>query len=316
MKNHRGVVYKDPDATYLDLILKTLSRDSSSKRSRMSAASSSDRYPTAPQGFPSPTVSDALLDTEGMTPVHNQQHSPEHIQGQNQLLSQRHNEHSGQAHSQHLGRARSPQLERAQSQLQNHTRNRVFSAAGGSSTTAQAEATSAKKGGIPQNEFQKQVLRQLHIIRLMIEQQQDVLNNLPAIQKECVAPCAVLQEPIDNLEDFKHFDETVEEVKGQLLSELKGLGGKNVTIATKKILTYIMTDNVAQHYSWVGNKGKEKFCNVNVRPLIVDAARSNKSFVATVDETEAVIKKWLQHARDRVKLQEERVAKKAVVSEA
>lgn len=39
--------------------------------------------------------------------------------------------------------------------------------------------------------------------------------------------------------------------------------------ATKRILTYLMHDSVAQHYSWIGNKGKEKFRDLNITPVLM-----------------------------------------------
>lgn len=52
------------------------------------------------------------------------------------------------------------------------------------------------------------------------------------------------------------------------ITNLKSLGGDNVSCNTRRVLEYLMTDNVAQNYSWVGNKGKKKFCELKVRQII------------------------------------------------
>ncbi|KAK8769056.1 hypothetical protein V5799_014483 [Amblyomma americanum] len=69
-----------------------------------------------------------------------------------------------------------------------------------------------------------------------------------------------------------------------------------------------MKNCVAKNYSWIGNKGKDKFSILNVTPLIVLAARSNMRYAATVDDVQNVIKKWLQHAPCQLKQQQERLA--------
>uniref|UniRef100_A0A131YQN2 Uncharacterized protein n=1 Tax=Rhipicephalus appendiculatus TaxID=34631 RepID=A0A131YQN2_RHIAP len=77
-----------------------------------------------------------------------------------------------------------------------------------------------------------------------------------------------------------------------------------------------MEDAVAQHFSWVGSKGKHKFRDLNVTTVIMDAVRSNKLFETTVSEVEGIIKKWLQYASCRLKLKEERSEKRAEATSA
>ncbi|KAK8768297.1 hypothetical protein V5799_015238 [Amblyomma americanum] len=98
-----------------------------------------------------------------------------------------------------------------------------------------------------------------------MEQQRDYLETLAAFKTpEDGGHSVVLLQPFDDLEKFKEFDENIKEVKDQLLSEFRSIGGGNITVATRRLLTYIMTDNVAQHYSWLGNNGKQMFCNLNL----------------------------------------------------
>lgn len=159
---------------------------------------------------------------------------------------------------------------------------------------------------IPEAEFQKQVLRQLQLMRLMIEQLSERIERAQPVQKSCghEGKPALVKEAFTSLQDFEEFDEGASKVKEQLLHEFQALGGVDVSGATKRILLYLMQDRVAQNYSWVGNKGKRKFCNLAVTPIIIDAVRSNKLFTATVNEVEGVIKKWLQHASCRLKLKQ------------
>lgn len=41
--------------------------------------------------------------------------------------------------------------------------------------------------------------------------------------------------------------------------ELKQLGGKTASKATKRMLTHLLTDELAAQFSWIGRKGKLNF---------------------------------------------------------
>uniref|UniRef100_A0A224Z4C5 Zinc finger protein n=1 Tax=Rhipicephalus zambeziensis TaxID=60191 RepID=A0A224Z4C5_9ACAR len=166
---------------------------------------------------------------------------------------------------------------------------------------------------MPQAEFQKQVLRQLQVMRILIEQVHDRLDRSQAPTQQCpeaVTP-ALITKAFSSLEEFLEFDNNTPAIREQLLHEFQSLGGDNVSAATKRILVYIMDDTVAQHYSWIGNKGKRKFRDLNTMPVIMDAVKSNRSFDATANDDEVVVKKWLQHASCRLKLKQDRFAKRA-----
>ncbi|XP_077552583.1 uncharacterized protein LOC144167062 [Haemaphysalis longicornis] len=149
----------------------------------------------------------------------------------------------------------------------------------------------------------------------MLEQHGDVLDNLTQLKSpDTVGQPLLIPTPFEELSELRDFDDTVNEVKEQLVVELSTLGGDTVAVATRKALNYIMTDEVARQYSWLGNKGKEKFCNLNIAPIIISAVRSNKKYAATVNEVENVIKRWLQHAPCRLKQLQERLARKSEMS--
>ncbi|XP_042147875.1 uncharacterized protein LOC121836764 [Ixodes scapularis] len=146
-------------------------------------------------------------------------------------------------------------------------------------------------------------------MRLMLEQNRELLEALQAgnMRSEAIVP-SLLPEPFNDMQEFTSFDETIQEAtRDQLIANLKSFGGDNVSCNTRRVLEYLMTDNVAQNYSWIGNKGKKKFCELKVKQIITDAVRSNPKFTATVDDVEREIKKWLQHASCRIKLRQKKV---------
>ncbi|KAM7288184.1 uncharacterized protein ISCGN_031873 [Ixodes scapularis] len=130
--------------------------------------------------------------------------------------------------------------------------------------------------------FQKQVLRHLQVMRLMLEQNRELLEALQAgnMRSEAIVP-SLLPEPFNDMQEFTSFDETIQEAtRDQLIANLKSFGGDNVSCNTRRVLEYLMTDNVAQNYSWIGNKGKKKFCELKVKQIITGCTELKSSQIA------------------------------------
>ncbi|EEC17924.1 zinc finger protein, putative [Ixodes scapularis] len=80
--------------------------------------------------------------------------------------------------------------------------------------------------------------------------------------------------------------------------ELQSLQGSNVGSTTRKIMAYLMTDEVASLFSWLGRKGKAKFCELNMASAIVHVVKKCHSLGANL-EVEETMKAWLRHAPGR-----------------
>ncbi|XP_064477497.1 uncharacterized protein LOC135391255 isoform X1 [Ornithodoros turicata] len=159
-------------------------------------------------------------------------------------------------------------------------------------------------------EFQKQVLRLLHVVRFTLQQHSDVLQ---AICNQGVnnavgqtAPNFLVKAAFATSEALEEFSKSLnEERQAQLVDEFSHLGGTDVRHATRSILSYLLTDTVAREYSWLGQKGKRKFSMLKFPPLIFQAVRRDKKLAtATKSEVEGAIKSWLRHANERCKSKE------------
>ncbi|XP_065309830.2 uncharacterized protein [Dermacentor albipictus] len=149
--------------------------------------------------------------------------------------------------------------------------------------------------------FQRHVLRLLNTLRFMLEQQADTLNKLcDMLPTSSVTECAdLLSHPLSSLEELQEFDDKLDAGKFKILvHELTQLGGKDAYWATKRILSYCITDEVAAQFSWMGRKGKLSFSALKIAKAIADAAR--KAPNATAADVEASIKSWLRHAPERL----------------
>ncbi|KAK8769055.1 hypothetical protein V5799_014482 [Amblyomma americanum] len=82
-------------------------------------------------------------------------------------------------------------------------------------TPNQGQSTAAP--AIPEREFQRQVMRQLQVIRLIVEQNRDTLENMLGSRKEEEAALTLVCQPFDDLQEWRVFDNTIPDVKDQLL---------------------------------------------------------------------------------------------------
>ncbi|XP_042144239.1 uncharacterized protein LOC121045622 [Ixodes scapularis] len=69
-----------------------------------------------------------------------------------------------------------------------------------------------KNDGLSQRVFQKQVLRHLQVMRLMLEQNRELLEALQAknMRSEAIVP-SLLPEPFNDVQEFTSFDETIQD---------------------------------------------------------------------------------------------------------
>ncbi|KAM7282033.1 uncharacterized protein ISCGN_002189 [Ixodes scapularis] len=154
----------------------------------------------------------------------------------------------------------------------------------------------------PQDQaFKQHVLRLLNIMRFTLQQHGEMLNKLCAILPvhAVIAHPSLVEQAFNTLPDLLAFEKELDEEKAlRLVHELKQLGGKTASKATKRMLTYLLTDELAAQFSWIGRKGKLNFSVLKTATAITDAA---KKLPGGKDAIEDSIKSWLRHAPERAK---------------
>ncbi|KAM7290711.1 hypothetical protein ISCGN_027308 [Ixodes scapularis] len=149
--------------------------------------------------------------------------------------------------------------------------------------------------------FKQHVLRLLNIMRFTLQQHGEMLNKLCAILpvQSVIAHPSLVEQAFNTLPDLLAFEKELDEEKAlRLVHELKQLGGKTASKATKRMLTYLLTDELAAQFSWIGRKGKLNFSVLKTATAITDAA---KKLPGGKDAIEDSIKSWLRHAPERAK---------------
>ncbi|XP_064461844.1 uncharacterized protein LOC135372052 isoform X2 [Ornithodoros turicata] len=165
-------------------------------------------------------------------------------------------------------------------------------------------AHAAPGHAMPEHEFQLQVLRSLNVIRLAVQQQSDLLSQLTPPSRDPVGDVQQLvAQPFSRIEDFEQFESTLTPaLEKQFVQELTLLGGATPKAAVKRILEYVMTDQVAEKYSWEGRKGKNVFRDLRLPNIMMRAVHAQKQLSKCTNyDLEKATKDWLRHSADRLK---------------
>ncbi|KAF0705015.1 DUF4806 domain-containing protein, partial [Aphis craccivora] len=78
--------------------------------------------------------------------------------------------------------------------------------------------------------------------------------------------------PLQNKDDLNTLEEKTledQEFKNNLIKELSCTGGKNVKSAIKRIMSKLFSNSILSQYSFSGKKGKKKFCDLFLLPIIL-----------------------------------------------
>ncbi|XP_046407753.1 uncharacterized protein LOC124172348 [Ischnura elegans] len=157
-------------------------------------------------------------------------------------------------------------------------------------------------------DFRRQVLRELAVLRATASRNSDaiqaILDAVCSTQSRSVDVSAAMPAnlPLQSLEHLEKLEEDLadETVKRNMVICLSRIGGNNLADVTKRMLTRLMSDNLASQFSWVGAKKKKPLSSKLMADVILRAVQRNPLFKdASEKEIELAIKNWLRHAPER-----------------
>ncbi|XP_025264919.1 uncharacterized protein LOC109610045 isoform X2 [Camponotus floridanus] len=131
-----------------------------------------------------------------------------------------------------------------------------------------------------------------HLINLMrdrgieVENEENLLPNFPL-------------RTVLELEQFEMHLVKSSEIQKQYIREIQMIGGSDPGKFTRATLRFLMSDKLAVQYSWSGQRRTIQFKSTLISQLIVETVSKVKN--ASRSDIEIFIKKWLQHASDRIK---------------
>ncbi|XP_064465157.1 uncharacterized protein LOC135376554 [Ornithodoros turicata] len=166
--------------------------------------------------------------------------------------------------------------------------------------------------------FQKRVLTLLHSIRYEV---QDISSQLShslsklSIHKDVDEHEKLFEEPINNLDDFVEFDNQLRNNKQkqtEVRTFLAMFGGRGTADHVARILSRVITNDLATEFSWFGARGKRSFKDLAFADLLCESIRSSlpkDKQNTTFKDIEDAVKSWLRHAKERKDRQAEKTSK-------
>lgn len=154
------------------------------------------------------------------------------------------------------------------------------------------------------NDFKKQTIYKLNKILYKLDTMQNKMNLL---EEKMLYPVNADEEfinvqlPISLYEDLLLFEEQLSEerFKNKLINILKLVGGSNPHVMIRNMLKKLLTNTLAQQFSWVGKKAKRSFKDLRLANVIIQAVRTVHNQI-TDTEIANSIAKWLTQGTLRV----------------
>lgn len=108
--------------------------------------------------------------------------------------------------------------------------------------------------------------------------------------------------PLKTLNNLDALEEQLEDsgIVRALLPNLTAIGGDSLQSSVRRLLSFLMTNDLAQQINWKGKGKKRGFSALKLKPIVLKAVRKNRFCAqATEADVEKVIKDWLRYSADR-----------------
>ncbi|KAL1436886.1 hypothetical protein MTO96_049282 [Rhipicephalus appendiculatus] len=132
---------------------------------------------------------------------------------------------------------------------------------------------------LPEEEFQREVLTRLSVLRIVQQQHGELLTALTTrhTMKDTDKGPAVIVGRFDNHDELQKFDQTLTgSVREALIQQLATIGGPNPESSARRVLRTVLSDKLAAKFSWNGRKGKDAFESLNLSKCVVERVQATQ----------------------------------------
>ncbi|KAF2901641.1 hypothetical protein ILUMI_04548, partial [Ignelater luminosus] len=158
--------------------------------------------------------------------------------------------------------------------------------------------------------FENQIISTLMQIKENINQHSVILSQLLTRAKgnsnDETPPDNVPKFPIKTLKEFEKFEDLLENdpsVRQYMIKRLAAIGGSGIAGLTRRIMKYLLNDDVCVLYSWKG-RDKIPFEKTKTMDIVYQAAKAGFPEEGRNDLLIAnPVKDWLKYARGRLNKQ-------------
>ncbi|XP_050066309.1 uncharacterized protein LOC114120255 [Aphis gossypii] len=178
----------------------------------------------------------------------------------------------------------------------------------------------------PDTEFQKEVLYRLsfikHELRRIVSNQMELSQRMDNLESQNLSNIILHTNnnenntylkndipglPMNTISDLNAFNQKLSEDEifcNNVINQLTYIGGKHAKAMIKRIMDKLFTNELLQLFSYSGKKGKTKFSDQMICPIIFDAVKKQSKFKnVTQNEMEEVVKYVLAQAPFNIKRQ-------------
>ncbi|XP_047139775.1 uncharacterized protein LOC124815286 [Hydra vulgaris] len=125
--------------------------------------------------------------------------------------------------------------------------------------------------------------------------------NTPQMEKDNELPIGI-HLPISSIEDMNNLEEQLKDrsIKRTLTSIVSNIGGSSLDDAIKRMMKFILSNNLGRLCNLSGQAGKVCFSKLEIFEVVCGAVKRNALTAnATQKEIEIELRKWFANARDR-----------------
>ncbi|XP_039308994.1 uncharacterized protein LOC120358535 [Solenopsis invicta] len=107
--------------------------------------------------------------------------------------------------------------------------------------------------------------------------------------------------PLTTIQELNHFNEQLmqNDVQRQFVKKMSNIGGDTVSKTVRNVMSQTITDELAQIYTWTGQKNRLALKKTKISDVIIEAIMI--SINTTMAEVEGYMKEWVRRASDRIR---------------
>ncbi|XP_039308988.1 uncharacterized protein LOC120356847 isoform X5 [Solenopsis invicta] len=107
--------------------------------------------------------------------------------------------------------------------------------------------------------------------------------------------------PLTTIQELNNFNEQLmqNDVQRQFVKKMSKIGGDTVSKTVRNVMSQTITDELAQIYTWTGQKNRLALKKTKISDVIIEAIMI--SINTTMAEVEGYMKEWVRRASDRIR---------------
>ncbi|XP_071632576.1 uncharacterized protein [Temnothorax longispinosus] len=151
------------------------------------------------------------------------------------------------------------------------------------------------------------------LIREVIERLDKLEKNSESLKVQSVLDeCNTLEVfPIETAASLKEVESMIENnsaFKKNLITSLTQVTSADIKKTIRNILHYLITDEMAQKYSWLGQRHKAAYQNLQISKILTLVVQMRHQDI-TCEQISSVAAEWLKHAKQRAQRKSEKEKK-------